>query len=59
MSRESRNNDLRLATRRDPKIAAKVAKRLNERKERLNSDPPLSDWVLNQIANLGFNGEDY
>lgn len=59
MSRESRNNDLRLATRRDPKIMARVAKRLNEREQQLNSNPPLSDWALNQIAELGFNGADY
>tara|TARA_R100000664_G_C2729231_1_gene120258 strand:+ start:586 stop:744 length:159 start_codon:yes stop_codon:yes gene_type:complete len=42
-----------------PKVIAKIERILNERKERLNSYPPLSDWVLNEIAELGFNGADY
>tara|TARA_R100000700_G_C3102731_1_gene99073 strand:- start:480 stop:638 length:159 start_codon:yes stop_codon:yes gene_type:complete len=41
------------------KVIAKVEKKLNERSEMLNSNPPLSDWALNQIAELGLNGVDY
>ena len=42
-----------------PTIRAKVARLMNERNEMLNSTPPLTDWALNQIAELGLNGVDY
>jgi len=42
-----------------PVIRAKVARLMNERNEMLNSTPPLTDWALNQIAELGLNGVDY
>ncbi len=42
-----------------PAIRAKVARLLNERNEMINSTPPLTDWALNRIAELGLNGVDY
>tara|TARA_R100000458_G_C8263383_1_gene238692 strand:+ start:1591 stop:1749 length:159 start_codon:yes stop_codon:yes gene_type:complete len=42
-----------------PTIRAKVTRLMNERNEKLNSTPPLTDWALNRIAELGLNGVDY
>jgi len=42
-----------------PAIRAKVARLMNERNEMLNSTPPLTDWALSRISELGLNGVDY